>query len=203
MSCLAAALLLSVACGGSSDSSNVTGTPASATAVASSTSTEGTPTKTPTVAPTKPATTPTATSEPATATPAPTDTPVPPTDTPVPATDTPVPPTATFVPPTDTPPPPPPTATSPPPPSGNSSVSLTAQNLKFAPAALYASSGTVTITLTNLDTLVPHNVSVAGLGTSPTCAGQCTVSVTIQASPGSYPFHCTVHPYMTGTLVVQ
>jgi plastocyanin len=80
---------------------------------------------------------------------------------------------------------------------------VTAQNLKFAPSTVYASSGTVTITLSNLDTLVPHDISVSGYGTSATCQGQCSVSLSIQASPGSYPFNCTVHPYMTGTLIVQ
>jgi plastocyanin len=70
---------------------------------------------------------------------------------------------------------------------------------------LYAvPSGSVTLTLSNQDNIVPHNVSVSGLGTSATCQGPCTVSLSFLAPPrGNYTFICTLHPYMTGTLVVQ
>jgi plastocyanin len=82
---------------------------------------------------------------------------------------------------------------------------VTAVNLKFSPATLFATSGaSVTITLNNQDTRVPHNVAVSGLGTSATCPGPCTAALTFTApAPGNYGFVCTVHPYMTGTLVVQ
>jgi plastocyanin len=51
---------------------------------------------------------------------------------------------------------------------------------------------------------VPHNVSVPGIGTSPTCQGPCDVSLSFVApGPGSYGFLCTVHPFMKGTLVVR
>jgi plastocyanin len=84
-------------------------------------------------------------------------------------------------------------------------VFITAASLKFSPTTLYAvSGGTLTITLTNQDNLVPHNISVTGYGTADTCAGPCTSSLFITTPPrGSYGFLCTIHPYMTGTLVVQ
>jgi plastocyanin len=103
----------------------------------------------------------------------------------------------------------PPTATTAPPPppasGGAQSLFLTSVNLKFSPTTLYATSGgSVTITLSNQDNFVPHNVAVSGLGTSATCSGPCTVTLSFLSPPaGSYGFICTVHPYMTGTLIVQ
>lgn len=193
---------LSVACGGDSNASPTKGSPtagpsATRTLVNLTSEATGTARTTPTLETRTPAPEATAT---------PTATPEPPTETPVPATNTPEPPTETPVPPTATapPPPPPPPPTSPPA-TGPQSLSLTAANLKFSPATLFATSGaTVTIMLNNQDTRVPHDVSVSGLGASATCSGPCTAPLTFTApAPGSYGFVCTVHPYMTGTLVVQ
>jgi plastocyanin len=68
------------------------------------------------------------------------------------------------------------------------------------------------ITVTNKDTL-PHTVT-SGTGPSdPNNAKQFDTSIieagatadieTTKLNPGQYPFFCTVHPYMTGKLVVQ
>jgi plastocyanin len=58
--------------------------------------------------------------------------------------------------------------------------------------------------MTNADSRVPHNISIAGLGTSPTCAGTCTAALSFVApAPGNYTFLCTVHPFMTGVLTVR
>lgn len=68
------------------------------------------------------------------------------------------------------------------------------------------------ITVTNKDTL-PHTVT-SGTGPSdPNTGKQFDTSIieagatadieTTKLNPGQYPFHCTVHPYMTGKLVVQ
>ena len=68
------------------------------------------------------------------------------------------------------------------------------------------------ITVTNKDTL-PHTVT-SGTGPSdPNSAKQFDTSIieagatadiqTTNLNPGQYPFHCTVHPYMTGKLVVE
>ena len=68
------------------------------------------------------------------------------------------------------------------------------------------------ITVTNKDTL-PHTVTSGTGPTDPNSAKQFDTSIiepgatadieTTNITPGDYPFHCTVHPYMMGKLVVQ
>ena len=68
------------------------------------------------------------------------------------------------------------------------------------------------ITVTNKDTL-PHTVTSGTGPTDPNSAKQFDTSIiepgatadieTTNLTPGDYPFHCAVHPYMTGKLVVQ
>jgi plastocyanin len=68
------------------------------------------------------------------------------------------------------------------------------------------------ITVTNKDTL-PHTVTSGTGPTDPNSAKQFDTSIiepgttadieTTSLTAGDYPFHCAVHPYMTGKLVVQ
>ena len=68
------------------------------------------------------------------------------------------------------------------------------------------------ITVTNKDTL-PHTVTSGTGPTDPNSAKQFDTSIiepgatadieTTNINPAEYPFHFTVHPYMTGKLVVQ
>ena len=68
------------------------------------------------------------------------------------------------------------------------------------------------ITVTNKDTL-PHTVTSGTGPTDPNSSKQFDTSIiepgatadieTTNLTPGDYPFHCAVHPYMTGKLVVQ
>jgi plastocyanin len=68
------------------------------------------------------------------------------------------------------------------------------------------------ITVTNKDTL-PHTVTSGTGPTDPNSAKQFDTSIiepgatadieTTNIAPGDYPFHCAVHPYMTGKVVVQ
>ncbi|HET6717784.1 MAG TPA: cupredoxin domain-containing protein [Nitrososphaeraceae archaeon] len=68
------------------------------------------------------------------------------------------------------------------------------------------------ITVTNKDTL-PHTVTSGTGPTDPNSAKQFDTSIiepaatadieTTNITPGDYPFHCAVHPYMTGKVVVQ
>ena len=68
------------------------------------------------------------------------------------------------------------------------------------------------ITVTNKDTL-PHTVTSGTGPTDPNSAKQFDTSIiepaatadieTTNLTAGDYPFHCAVHPYMTGKLVVQ
>jgi cytochrome c oxidase subunit 2 len=84
-------------------------------------------------------------------------------------------------------------------------------NPAFDPNPLSAKKGD-TITVTNKDTL-PHTVT-SGTGPSdPTSAKSFDTSIieagatadisTASLAPGDFPYHCTVHPYMTGKLTVQ
>ncbi len=205
--CVGILTVLLVACGGSSKSSSTPTTSPSA-------STSATPKASPTASSSV-----TAVVEQTTATPAAaTATSAPATDTPAPATPTEVPPTQ--VPPTDTPVPQPPTATQPPPPPAptstpvplptatpsqavNNSPVITAKNIAFSPTSVTVKSGAqVTITLANQDSFVPHNLNVLGVKAND-CTGPCTSSVSFTApAPGSYTYQCSIHPSMTGTLVV-
>ena len=68
------------------------------------------------------------------------------------------------------------------------------------------------ITVTNKDTL-PHTVTSGTGPTDPNSEKQFDTSIiepgatadieTTNLTPGDYPFHCAVHPYMTGKVVVQ
>jgi plastocyanin len=68
------------------------------------------------------------------------------------------------------------------------------------------------ITVTNKDTL-PHTVTSGTGPTDPNSAKQFDTSIiepaatadieTTNITAGDYPFHCAIHPYMTGKLVVQ
>jgi cytochrome c oxidase subunit II len=69
-----------------------------------------------------------------------------------------------------------------------------------------------TIAVNNKDT-VPHTVTNGKDATDPNMgklfdtsiinAGDSAEIVTTSMKPGEYPYHCSVHPYMTGTLTVQ
>ena len=81
----------------------------------------------------------------------------------------------------------------------------------YDPATLTVKKGDK-ITVTNKDTL-PHTVTSGTGPTDPNSAKQFDTSIiepgatadieTTTINPGDYPFHCTVHPYMMGKLVVQ
>jgi cytochrome c oxidase subunit II len=80
----------------------------------------------------------------------------------------------------------------------------------YDPATLTVKKGDK-ITVTNKDTL-PHTVTSGTGPTDPNSAKQFDTSIiepaatadieTTNINPGQYPFYCTVHPYMTGNLVV-
>jgi plastocyanin len=93
----------------------------------------------------------------------------------------------------------------PPAPSGGSSSrgsAIKMDNFAFSPAALTVSHG-AGVGVTNEDS-APHTVSADDghsfdTGSiSPGKSGQLTAP-----KPGRYAYHCTIHPFMHGTLVVR
>jgi len=57
------------------------------------------------------------------------------------------------------------------------------------------------LTVTNT-TAAPHTVTAdGGAFNSGTVSPNSTITMTF-STPGTYPFHCQIHPYMTGTLTV-
>jgi plastocyanin len=86
--------------------------------------------------------------------------------------------------------------------SGTSSSAVTISNFKFSPASVTVKRG-ARVTVTNQDSAAHTATADDGhsfdTGTLAQGASQ-TISV---SKPGSYPYHCSIHPFMHGTLVVQ
>jgi plastocyanin len=75
----------------------------------------------------------------------------------------------------------------------------------FQPAVVTVNSGdNVTLTFSNEDGGVDHNIEVSKLFTSNECNGPCTITVSFVApAPGEYQIFCITHPDMVGTLKVN
>lgn len=75
------------------------------------------------------------------------------------------------------------------------------QYLAFVPASKTISVGT-TITWTNRDNTTHTVTSNTGVFSSSNIAPNGTFSFKF-ITAGTYPYHCTIHPTMTGTITVQ
>ncbi|MDH6135610.1 plastocyanin [Kitasatospora sp. MAA4] len=85
--------------------------------------------------------------------------------------------------------------------AGGSTVTI--KNFAFSPANLTVAPGT-TITVTNDDSTA-HTFTATGakaFDTGPIDPGK-SATVTAPAAAGSYPYNCTIHPFMKGTLTVK
>ncbi|WP_327292259.1 cupredoxin domain-containing protein [Streptomyces sp. NBC_01198] len=97
------------------------------------------------------------------------------------------------------------TSASPPassPATGGGAARIDIKNFAFDPATLTVKPGTV-VTVTNSDS-TPHTVTASGakaFDTGDIAAGR-TVTFTVPAKAGTYPYTCTIHPFMKGTLTV-
>ena len=94
-------------------------------------------------------------------------------------------------------------AASPAPATSGTAAAVTIQNFAFSPATITVKPGT-TVTWTNQDS-ASHTIMSDGTPaafSSGTLANGATYQFTF-TSPGTYPYHCTIHPSMTGTVVVQ
>lgn len=99
---------------------------------------------------------------------------------------------------------PPANQVTPPPPipaSKAATHNVTIQNLAFAPATITVNKGD-TVVWTNKDSVAHTVTGTAGGPASPSIAAQGTYSFTFPAT-GTFAYHCTIHPMMTGTVVVN
>ena len=77
------------------------------------------------------------------------------------------------------------------------------KNFAFSPASMTVSPG-AKVTVTNDDS-VTHTVTATGtkaFDTGDVAPGK-TVTFTAPSADGSYPYICTIHQYMHGTLIVK
>lgn len=81
------------------------------------------------------------------------------------------------------------------------SASVVIQNFSFVPASMTVQVGTI-VTWTNMDS-VPHtSTSDTGAWDSGTLNPGASFQHTFN-TPGTYPYHCMIHPSMHGTIVVR
>src|SRR5262245_22956650 len=76
------------------------------------------------------------------------------------------------------------------------SVAVKGLNYAFEPAVVNVKSGdNVTLTFSNEDGGIDHNIEVSKLFTSTECNGPCTITVQFVApAPGEYQLFCITHP---------
>jgi plastocyanin len=75
------------------------------------------------------------------------------------------------------------------------------QGMAFNPLTITVSAGT-SITWTNKDAVAHTVTSNTGIFDSGSISTNGTFSYTFNTA-GTFPYHCTVHPYMTATVIVQ
>jgi plastocyanin len=94
------------------------------------------------------------------------------------------------------------TATSSKPATGGGSNAVDIKNFTFVPASLNVKAGAA-VKVTNSDTTAHTFTSDDGKTfNTPNIDPNSSKSVTV-AKAGSFPYHCSIHPFMHGTLVVK
>lgn len=81
-------------------------------------------------------------------------------------------------------------------------TSVSLKNLAFSPGAIRVTPG-ATVTFTNNDGIA-HNITFSSntiTGATDFATG--ARSVVMPATTGTYAYHCTIHPGMTGSVLVQ
>ena len=89
---------------------------------------------------------------------------------------------------------------------GTAPVATTAVEMKglaFTPAAIKVTSG-ATVTWTNSDN-TGHNITFANAAVAPsgTVAAGVNKALVMPTAAGTYPYSCTIHPGMSGSVQVQ
>lgn len=89
--------------------------------------------------------------------------------------------------------------------TGGNSVTITISNFKFVPANVTVKPGE-TIKIVNKDNLAHTFTALptdsAKFDTGDINQGQ-SASVTAPSTAGAYNYHCSIHPFMTGTVTVS
>lgn len=88
-------------------------------------------------------------------------------------------------------------------PSSHAKTKLTINNFMFMPSTLTVKAGTEVV-VTNADTTA-HTVTAdtkSDFDTGTVAAGR-TVTFKAPSKPGTYPYACTIHPFMKATLVAR
>ncbi len=85
--------------------------------------------------------------------------------------------------------------------SASKTAKVTIQNFAYSPADITVQKGT-TVTWTNLDSVQHTVTSDTGLFDSGRLSQDQTWSYTFN-NAGTFSYHCTIHPYMKGTVTVQ
>jgi plastocyanin len=78
---------------------------------------------------------------------------------------------------------------------------VVAEDFDFDPTDVSAASGS-TLVVKNDSPSTPHTFTVDGTKIDQDLAPDTSSNVKIDLKAGTYPFHCTIHPQMTGTLTV-
>ena len=78
--------------------------------------------------------------------------------------------------------------------------SISIANFAFSPKALTVSAGQ-SVTFTNNDS-VAHTTTSSAWDSGDIQPGA-AYTFAAPSAPGTYAFHCSIHPFMTGTLIVQ
>ena len=86
-------------------------------------------------------------------------------------------------------------------PPANSGTSVSIINMSFSPVNLTVTAGS-TVKWTNNDGMIHTVTSDNGSFDSGNLAGGASYSKTFSTA-GTFPYHCTIHPGMTGTITVK
>ena len=86
--------------------------------------------------------------------------------------------------------------------SAGASTAVKISNFKFSPARLTVKQG-AGVTVTNEDSAAHTATADDGHSFDTGDLSQGATQTISVSKPGSYPYHCSIHPFMHGTLVVK
>ncbi|MHB8328522.1 MAG: cupredoxin domain-containing protein [Acidimicrobiales bacterium] len=81
-------------------------------------------------------------------------------------------------------------------------ATITIANFAFSPGSITVHAG-ATVTVHNKDSATHTVTSLSGAFKTGDVPGGTTARFTAPTRPGTYPYRCNIHQFMTGTLVVS